>query len=98
MSDIIEEIRQAYASVGIKLDSPVAYGTYYRLRCAGCGKMVGNVGNNLLPGMARDIVNAQFDLYASGLLGCACGHQKEQARVLDPTRWQAAQGRIKGDR
>ncbi len=93
MSDIIEEIRQAYAGVGIKLDSPVAYGTYYRLVCAGCGKMVGNVGNNLLPGMARDIVNAQFDLYASGLLGCACGHQKEQARALDPKRWQDAQQR-----
>ena len=98
MSDIIEEIREAYASVGIKLDSPVAYGTYYRLLCAGCSKMVGNVGNNLLPGMARDIVNAQFDLYASGLLGCACGHQKAQARALDPERWEAAQGRIKGDR
>jgi hypothetical protein len=91
MSDIVEEIRQAYESMGIKLDSPVAYGTYYRLLCASCGKMVGNVGNNLLPGMAHDLVNEQFDLYASGLLGCACGHQKERARALNPKRWQDAQ-------
>jgi len=95
MGNATEEIRQAYAAVGIKLDSPVAYGTYYRLLCAGCGKMVGNVGDNLLPGMAREIVEEQFDLYASGLLGCACGHQKERTRALDPTRWQEAQERYR---
>ena len=91
MSNIVEEIRQAYESVGIKLDSPVAYGTYYRLLCWGCGKMVGTVGDNLLPGMAHAIVNEQFDLYASGLLGCACGHQKERTRALDPKRWEEVQ-------
>jgi hypothetical protein len=91
MSDIVEEIREAYHAVGIKLDHPVAYGTYYRLLCAGCGKIVGNVGHNLLPGMARALVDDQFDLYASGLLGCPCGHQKERTQALDPQRWQAAQ-------
>ena len=73
---IVEEIRQAYAGVGITLDQPAAYGTYYRLLCAGCGRMVGNVGDRLLPGMAAEIVDRQRDLYADGSLGCACGHQK----------------------
>ncbi len=82
MTDIIAEIRQAYATVGIRLDHPVSYGTYYRLLCAGCGRMLGNVGDKLLPGMARTIVDAQLDLYASGLLGCECGHQRERARSL----------------
>ena len=49
MSDIVEEIRQAYGRVGITLDRPATYGTYYRLLCGGCGKMVGNVGDRLLP-------------------------------------------------
>jgi len=93
MTEILEEIRQAYQAVGIKLDLPVTYGTYYRLLCGGCGKMVGNVGHNLLPGMAQALVNEQFDLYASGLLGCACGHQRERTRALDPARWQAARER-----
>lgn len=91
MSDIIEEIRQAYEAVGIQLDHPTAYGTYYRLLCGGCGKMMGTVGDKLLPGMAQALLNAQFDLYASGLLGCDCGHQKQRTRALDPTRWQAVQ-------
>ena len=34
MSAIVEEIRQAYAAVGITLDRPAAFGTYYRLLCA----------------------------------------------------------------
>ena len=76
MSDIVEEIREAYARVGIALDQPVAYGTYYRLLCAGCRRMVGNVGDRLLPGMAAELVERQRDLYADGLMGCACGHQK----------------------
>ena len=80
MSTIVEEIRQAYAGVGITLDQPAAFGTYYRLLCAGCGRMVGNVGDKLLPGMAAAIVNEQRDLYASGLLGCPCGHQREHVR------------------
>jgi hypothetical protein len=79
--------------VGIRLDQPATYGTYYRLLCAGCGRMVGNVGDRLLPGLARTLVDDQFDLYASGLLGCACGHQQERTRALDTPRWQAARQR-----
>ena len=90
MSDIVEEIRGAYRAVGIALDHPATYGTYYRLLCAGCGSMVGNVGDKLLPGMAAAVVDQQFDLYAAGLLGCACGHQREMTRALDPPRWEAA--------
>ena len=91
MSDIVEEIRTAYARVGITLDQPATYGTYYRLLCGKCGRMVGNVGDRLLPGMAATLVQEQFDLYASGLLGCPCGHQRETARGLDTPRWEAAQ-------
>jgi hypothetical protein len=76
MSDIVEEIREAYARVGIELGQPAAYGTYYRLLCAGCGRMVGNVGDRLLPGMAAELVERQRDLYADGSMGCTCGHQK----------------------
>ena len=76
MSTIAEEIRQAYAAVGITLDQPAAFGTYYRLLCAGCGRMLGQVGDKLLPGMAAEIVSQQRDLYAAGLLGCSCGHQQ----------------------
>ena len=75
----VDELRRAYASVGILLDQPVAYGTYFRLRCAGCGTSVGNVGDRLLAGMAEKLINGQADLYASGLLGCACGHQRKTA-------------------
>lgn len=78
MNAIVEEIREAYAAVGITLDHPAAFGTYYRLLCAGCGRMVGQVGDKLLPGMAAEIVNEQRDLYASGLLGCSCGHQQKR--------------------
>ena len=96
MTDILDEIRRAYETVGIRLDHPAAYGTYYRLLCAGCGRMVGNVGDKLLPDMAGSLVDGQFDLYASGLLGCACGHQREVTRRLDPQRWQVAQQRVTG--
>jgi hypothetical protein len=77
VSTIVEELRAAYAAVGITLDQPAAFGTYYRLLCAGCGRMLGQVGDKLLPGMAAEIVDEQRDLYASGLLGCACGHQRQ---------------------
>ncbi|MGH7266336.1 MAG: hypothetical protein ACREMB_16035, partial [Candidatus Rokuibacteriota bacterium] len=77
--DIVGEIRAAYARVGIELEAPVTYGTYYRLRCARCRAMVGNVGDRLLPGMAHALTEGNFDLYAAGLLGCACGHQAEQS-------------------
>lgn len=89
----MDEIRRAYATVGITVDQPAAYGTYYRLLCGGCGRMVGNVGDRLLPGMAAELVDAQFDLYAAGLLGCGCGHQRDRARALDPARWTAARAR-----
>jgi hypothetical protein len=94
--DIVEEIRQAYAAVGIRLGQPVTYGTYYRLLCAGCGRMVGNVGDRLLPGMARELVDGQFELYAAGLLGCACGHQRERTRAADPERWARGHAQQQG--
>ena len=81
MSAIVDEIREPYAGVGITLDQPAAFGTYYRRLCAGCGRMVANVGDKLLPGMAAAIVNEQRALYASGLLGCPCGYQRERARL-----------------
>lgn len=96
MSDIVEEIRAAYGRVGIALDRPATYGTYYRLLCGKCGRMVGNVGDRLLPDMAGALVEQQFDLYAAGLLGCACGHQREVTRALDPARWEAARRRHGG--
>jgi 1,2-phenylacetyl-CoA epoxidase catalytic subunit len=91
MSDIVEEIRQAWDRVGIRLDQPATYGTYYRLRCAGCDGMVGTVGDRLLPGMAAGLVAAQLELYAAGLLGCACGHQRERTKALareDAAPWE----------
>jgi hypothetical protein len=91
--DIVGEIRQAYAPVGIRLDQPATYGTYYRLLCAGCGRLVGHVGDRLLPGMASGVVDAQFELYAAGLLGCPCGHQRETTGAVDPERWRRARER-----
>jgi hypothetical protein len=96
-ADIVEEIRGAYAAAGITLDAPATYGTYYRLLCAGCGRAVGNVGDRLLPGMARELVDSQFELYAAGLLGCACGHQRERARARDAARAERARARYGGD-
>jgi hypothetical protein len=77
VSEIVDEIREAYAAVGVTLDRPAAFGTYYRLLCAGCGRVLGQIGDKLLPGMAAEIVDHQRDLYAAGLLGCACGHQRQ---------------------
>ncbi len=94
VSDVLEEVRAAYATVGIALDDPATYGTYYRLRCARCGAMLGAVGDKLLPGMGQALVSEQFDLYAAGLLGCACGHQADCARRLDPDRAAAARRRL----
>jgi hypothetical protein len=91
VSDVLAEIREAYASVGITLDHQATHGTYYRLLCAGCGRMIGNVGDRLLPGMAREIVDRQFELYATGLLGCPCGHQRNATRARDGARWSGAQ-------
>jgi hypothetical protein len=96
VSDIVEEIREAYARVGIALDRPATYGTYYRLLCGRCGRMVGNVGDRLLPDMAAALVADQFELYASGLLGCPCGHQQDTTRALDAARWEAARRRHGG--
>jgi len=56
---------------------------------------VGNVGDKLLPGMSKELVQEQqFDLYAAGLLGCACGYQAERARALNPARAEAARNRL----
>jgi hypothetical protein len=90
---ILDEIRRAYAGAGIRVDEPATYGTYYRLLCAACGRMVGNVGDRLLPGMADELVAEHFDLYAAGLLGCPCGHQAEVARERDAERWRRARQR-----
>jgi hypothetical protein len=79
VSEIVDEIREAYAAVGITLDRPAAFGTYYRLLCAGCGRVLGQIGDKLLPGMAAEIVDHQRDLYAAGLLGCPCGHQRSSS-------------------
>src|SRR5260370_16146438 len=84
VSDIVEEIRAAYARVGVRLDQPATYGTYYRLPCAACGRLVGNVGDRLLPGMAAALVESQADLYASGQLGCACRHGGAPPRAAPP--------------
>ena len=81
MNAIVEEIRQAYAAVGITLDQPSAFGTYYRLLCTGCGRVLGQIGDKLLPGMAAETVEGQRDLYAAGLLGCSCGHQQKRTEV-----------------
>jgi 2,3-dihydroxybenzoate-AMP ligase len=90
MSAIIDEIRAAYAPMGVVVEGAATYGTYYRLRCAGCGAALGCVGDRLLPGMAREQVDGEFELYAAGLAGCACGHQAERARAVDPVRAAAA--------
>ena len=84
----MDDLRKAYAAAGITVDQPTAYGTYYRLRCAACGTSVGTVGDRLLRGMAESLVASQADLYAAGLLGCACGHQRTLAaaggaRIVD---------------
>jgi hypothetical protein len=41
-------------------------------------------------------VDAQFELYATGLLGCPCGHQRETTRQLDPERWRRSQEQYGG--
>lgn len=94
MSTIIDEIRDAYAPMGVVVEGAATYGTYYRLRCAACGAALGCVGDRLLPGMARELVDGEFELYAAGLVGCACGHQKERARALDANRAAAAARRL----
>ena len=90
MSQILDEIRDAYGMVGIEVEGIATYGTYYRLRCGRCSGPLGSVGDKLLPGMARQLVGEQFELYAVGLLGCKCGYQSERARSLDPEHAQAA--------
>jgi hypothetical protein len=94
MSAILDEIRAAYEPLGIAVEGVATYATYYRLRCARCGAALGCVGDRLLPGMARELVDGQIDLYASGLAGCACGCQSESARAIDPERAAAAKARF----
>lgn len=90
MSDVLDEMRVAYAAFGIQLAQPATYGTYYGLFCDRCGKFVGSTGDRLLPGMIHDLLDRQFDLYAAGVIGCRCGRQAECAQALDPERFEAA--------
>ena len=46
----------------------------------------------LLPGMARELVDGEMDLYAAGLAGCACGFQAERAGAIDPGARRRRQG------
>jgi len=94
MNAILDEIREAYANVGIAVEGVATYGTYYRLRCARCGTALGCVGDKLLPGMARDLVDGEFELYAAGIAGCACGYQKEGAHEIDPSSAAGAVSRF----
>jgi hypothetical protein len=94
MSAILDEIRAAYEPLGVAVEGVATYGTYYRLRCARCGAALGCVGDRLLPGMARELVDGEIDLYAAGLAGCACGYQSERARANDPERAAAAKTRF----
>jgi hypothetical protein len=94
MARILDEIRDAYAPLGIEIEGVATYGTYYRLRCAGCGNPLGAIGDKLLPGMAAAQLEQQFDLYAAGLLGCSCGHQADRARTLDEPRSALARQRL----
>jgi hypothetical protein len=93
MSEIVDEIRTAYRRMGIEVEGIATYGTYYRLRCGRCGAPLGAVGDRLLAGMAGQIVDEQFELYARGLMGCKCGYQAERTFSLDPQRAQAARSR-----
>ncbi|HJU28563.1 MAG TPA: hypothetical protein VJ718_05305 [Candidatus Binataceae bacterium] len=89
MAQIMDEIRDAYASWGIEIGA-ATYGNYYRLRCGRCGALLGCVGDRLLPGMIGRMLDDQFELYAAGMVGCACGYQAERARAIDPARADAA--------
>ena len=94
MNGILDEIRAAYGPVGIAIEGVATYGTYYRLRCARCGAALGCVGDRLLPGMARELVEGEMDLYAAGLSGCKCGYQAERVAEIDPVRAAAARARL----
>jgi hypothetical protein len=94
MSQILDEIRSAYGRMGIEVEGVATYGTYYRLRCGRCGAPLGSVGDQLLPGMAAEIVDEQFELYVRGLMGCKCGYQVERAHSIDSQRAMAAGRRL----
>jgi hypothetical protein len=94
MSQILDEIRNAYRRMGIEVEGIATYGTYYRLRCGRCGAALGSVGDHLLPGIAERIVDEQFELYACGLMGCNCGYQVDRAHSIDTQRAQAAGRRL----
>ncbi len=86
MSPTLDDIRDSYSRVGIEVEGVATYGTYYRLRCGRCAAPLGSVGDRLLPGLVRQIVDEQVELYAHGLLGCKCGYQAERARSLAASR------------
>lgn len=79
-SELVKEIRTAYAQVGIEVAERATYGVYSHLRCGRCGTIVGTIGDRLLPGMAERLTGDNLELYAKGILGCACGFQADCAR------------------
>ena len=86
MSTIVEEIRRAYAAVGITLDQPAAFGTYYRLLCAGCGRVLGQIGDKLLPGMGGDRERAARPLRVRPARLCVWPPAKAQRGESDMKR------------
>jgi hypothetical protein len=44
--------------------------------------------------MVHELVQGNFDLYAAGLMGCACGCQAERANAIDPARAADARTRL----
>jgi hypothetical protein len=44
--------------------------------------------------MAHELVQGNFDLYAAGLMGCACGCQADRANAIDPARAAAARATL----
>jgi hypothetical protein len=82
MSAILDEIRAAYEPLGLAVEG------------VRCGAALGCVGDKLLPGMARELVDGEMDLYAAGLAGCVCGFQAQRASAIDPARAAAAKARF----
>ena len=79
-SKLMSEIRAAYGAIGIEVAERATYGVYSHLRCGRCGEIVGTIGDRLLPGMAERLTADNLELYAKGILGCACGFQADCAR------------------
>jgi hypothetical protein len=76
----LEEVREAYAALGIEIADDATYGVYSRLRCQRCHETLGIIGDRLLPGLIPRLLEQTRELYAKGLLGCPCGLQAERAK------------------